>query len=51
MPFKQEGASLYRGRGGDGGGASWEHETTIKDEIIEEADSLSNLVCHELSSV
>ena len=44
----QEGASLYRGRGG---GASWEHETTVEDEIIKEADSLSNLVCHELSFV
>ena len=47
----QERASLYRERGGAGGGAYWEHETTIEDEKIEEADSLSNLVCHELSSV
>ena len=36
----QERASLYRERGGVGGGASWEHKTTVEDEIIEEADSL-----------
>ena len=47
----QERAAFYRGRGGAGGGASWEHEFTVEDEIIEEADSLSSLVYHELSPV
>ena len=47
----QEGASLYRGRGGAGGGACWEHETTVEDDKNGGADNPSNPVCHELSSV